>query len=137
MKLSGLKTNAAALAGGVWQRDIVGMGNIEFLVRGTNNPDYRRRMQAMIRALPASKRKGGTVDVVEMDRITGVCLLDHALLDWKNVEDEAGKPIPYSKDQAELYLTDPDYSPFRDGVFIAATSADNEASEGEETTAKN
>ncbi|MCB1499710.1 MAG: hypothetical protein KDK07_07945 [Bauldia sp.] len=137
MKINSLKTNAAAAAEGRWVKDLPGLGNIELKVRGTNNPEFRRRQQAMYRALPPAKRNKGVIDPVEQDRILGVCLLDHCLLDWRNVEDETGAPIPFSRAAAEPFLTDPDYSTFRDGVLTAASSVDDEDGEAEAETEKN
>ncbi|HEX4302831.1 MAG TPA: hypothetical protein VHZ78_08555 [Rhizomicrobium sp.] len=137
MKLSSLKNNADIANKGRWQKDIVGLGDIELFVRGTSNPDYRRRMQSMIRALPPSKRKGGVVDPVELDRITGVCLLDHSLGDWKNVEGDDGKMSDYSYEQAKVFLTSADYASFRDGVLIAAMAVDAEDDEADGVTEKN
>lgn len=137
MKLSQLKVNAEAASQGRWVGELQGLGDIEFFVRGTNNVGYRRRMQALIRALPPKKRKKGIVDPAEMDRIIGLCLLDHALLNWKNVTDDDDKEIPYSREQAEVYLTDPDYGAFRDGVLVAASSVDDDEEEEDEVTEKN
>jgi hypothetical protein len=114
-----------------------GLGDIEVLVRGTSNPDYRRRMQAMIRALPPSKRLKGVVDPVEMDRIIGTCLCDHVLLDWKNVQTDDGKQVAFSPDAARPFLTDPAYAAFRDGVLAAASSVDEELLEDHQDTEKN
>jgi hypothetical protein len=135
MKL--LKTNVAAAGQGRWVRDLAGLGDIEVLVRGTSNPDYRRRMQAMIRALPPSKRLKGVVDPVEMDRIIGTCLCDHVLLDWKNVQTDDGKQVAFSPDAARPFLTDPAYAAFRDGVLAAASSVDEELLEDHQDTEKN
>ncbi|MBN9022168.1 MAG: hypothetical protein J0H08_08765 [Rhizobiales bacterium] len=132
MRMNSLKTNAAAAAEGRWVGDLPGLGNIEVKVRGTNTPEYRRRQQAMYRALPPTKRQKGVVDPLEQDRIVGVCLLDHVLLDWKNVEDEEGNTIPFSKGAAEPFLTDPAYAAFRDGVLIAASSVDDEEAAADE-----
>lgn len=137
MKISSLKTNAAAAAEGRWVKDLPGLGDIEVKVRGTNTPEYRRRQQAMIRALPPSKRNKGMIDPAEQDRILGICLLDHCLLDWKNVEGDDGTPIPFSRGAAEPLLTNPDFSAFRDGVLTAATSVDDEEIEAEGETEKN
>jgi hypothetical protein len=137
MKLSDLKSNSAAVNSGRWVKDIPGMGNIELFVRGTNNPDYRRRMQQMVRALPPSKRSKGIIDPVELDRITGVCLRDCSLSDWKNVEGDDGAAVPYSKEMASIYLTDPNFGAFRDGVLTAAASVEEEDAESDEQTEKN
>ena len=137
MKLSDLKTNAAAANAGRWQKDIPGLGNIEVFVRSANNPDYRRRTQALIRALPPNKRPKGIVDPVEMDRINGICLLDHSLSDWRNMEGDDGQAIPYSKEQAKIYLTDPQWSVFREGVHLAALTVEDENAEADEEIEKN
>ena len=135
MKFSALKGNADNEPR--WQKDIPGMGDIELLVRSTNNPDYRKRFQAMVRALPPSKKAKGVIDPVELDRITGVCLLDHSLSDWKNVEGEKCEAVPYSKEQATIFLTTPEYGAFRDGVLTAAVSVGDEDAESEEQMEKN
>lgn len=137
MKLNSLKTNAAAAIEGRWVKDMPGLGNIEVRVLGTNNPAYRRRLQAMYRALPPAKRKNGAIDPIENDRIIGTCLLDHCLLDWRNVEDDDGNPIPYSREAATPLLTEPDFAAFRDGVLAAASSVDDEEAEADEDTEKN
>lgn len=137
MKIQSAKVDSAAIQseGGVWQGDLPELGDIEVLVRGLNNKQYRLKFEAMVRALPPNKRKNGAVDPIERDRITGVCLLECNLLGWRNVEDDNGAPVPYSKDQAKVYLTDPDYQKFRDGVFVASsrvgelTEEDNAAME--------
>ncbi len=137
MKLSDLKSNADAANKGRWMKDLPGMGDMEFFVRGTNNPDYRRRMQALIRALPPNKRKNGNIDPLEMDRINGICLLDCSLTDWRNVEGADGQDQPYSYDQAKIYLTDPVWSKFRDGVHVAALTVEDEDAEADAVTEKN
>lgn len=123
MKITSAKVDDAAIQSmdGVWQEDLPELGDIALKVRGLNNKQYRLKFEAMVRALPPGKRKNGNVDPVERDRLIGACMLEHVLLDWKNIEDEAGNPVPYSKEQAKVYLTDPDYQKFRDAVFIAAT----------------
>lgn len=137
MKLSSLKVNSAAIQKGRWIDDLPDLGDIRVLVRGLNNPDYRRLQQKMVRALPPNKRRNGAVDPQEMDRITGVCLARHALLDWQNVEDDGGNALPYSKEQAEEFMSNPDYRKFRDGVFIAASQVEEEDEEDNEATEKN
>lgn len=137
MKINSFKTNAAAAIEGRWVNDLPGLGNIEVKVRGTNNPEYRRRLQAMYRALPPTKRKNGVVDPIENDRIIGVCLLNHCLLDWRGLENDDGSPLPYSKEAATPLLTDPNFGAFRDGVFAAASSVDDEEAEADEETEKN
>lgn len=139
MKIKSARVDNAAIQSdvGVWQDDLPELGDIAVLVRGLNNKQYRLKFEAMVRALPPSKRKNGAVDPIERDRITGVCLQECALLDWRNVEDDDGKPVPYGKDQAKIYLTDPDYTKFRDGVFVAASRVGEVSEEDNAATEKN
>lgn len=132
MKLSTLKSARDYSAR--WVKDIPGLGDIELLVRPTGNPDYRRKMQAMFRALPPSKKTKGAIDPVEQDRITSACLNECSLQGWKNVEDDSGKTLEYSKELATEYLQ---YPGFRDGALIAASSLDDEDAESNEQTEKN
>lgn len=132
MKLSALK--ATRDYSPRWVKDVPGMGDIELLVRPTGNPEYRRKMQALFRALPPSKKAKGNIDPVEQDRITAICLNECSLSDWKNVEGDDGKTIPYSKELATEYLQFP---AFRDGVLIAAASLDDEDAESNEQIEKN
>lgn len=139
MKITAAKINDAAIQSmdGVWQEDLPELGDLAVLVRGLNNKQYRMKFEAMVRALPPSKRKNGNVDPIERDRLIGICMLDHVLLDWKNVEGSDGVAIPYSKDQAKIFLTDPDYQKFRDGVFVAATRVGEAIEEDLASTEKN
>lgn len=134
--LTKIDNSAIQSTDGVWQDDLPELGDIAVLVRGMNNKQYRLKFEAMVRALPPSKRKNGSVDPLERDRLTGICMLEHILLDWKNVMLN-GAVIPYSKDQAREFLTDPDYSKFRDGVFVAATRVGEIAEDDNADTEKN
>lgn len=139
MKIQSAKVNNAAIQSldGEWQSDLPELGDIAVRVRGLNNKQYRLKFEAMVRALPPNKRKNGAVDPTERDRITGSCMLEHVLQDWRGVEDETGQPIMYSKDQAAIFLTDPDYQKFRDGVFVAATRVGEITEEDSAVTEKN
>jgi hypothetical protein len=137
MKMDSTKVDSAAIEAddGVWQGDLPELGDIRVKVRGLNNRRYRLKFEAMVRALPPNKRRNGAVDPLERDRIVGVCMLEHVLVDWENVEDPG--PIPYSKDKAKIYLTDPDYQKFRDAVFTAASRVGEMVEEDAAATEKN
>lgn len=139
MKITSAKVNSAAIqaAGGEWQDDLPELGDVAVLVRGINNEQYSAKFEAMVAALPPSKRKNGRVRASERSRIMGSCMLEHVLLDWKNVEDAEGKPIPYSKEQAKMFLLDDDWMKFRDAVFVAATRVGEMSEEANAATEKN
>lgn len=139
MKISSSKVDSSVIQSeaGVWQDDLPELGDIAVLVRGLNNKQYRLKFEAMVRALPPGKRRNGAVDPTERDRIIGLCMFEHVLLDWKNVEDDQGNAIAYGKEQAKAFLTDPDYQKFREGVFVAATRVGDLAQADEAAIAKN
>lgn len=119
MKLA--KVNTAKVEGGAWVGDIPDMGDLRLRVRGINNARYRRLQQELINAVPRSERRKGRLDPEAIDNVTATCLLRTVLLGWENLECEDGRPVPFSEEQAKVYLTDPAYRAFYDAVVYAAT----------------
>ncbi|WP_131803827.1 hypothetical protein [Methylorubrum salsuginis] len=117
------------------------MGDLRLKTKGLNNAGFRKLQQTLMAAVPRQDRHQGRLPPKVMDEISAKCLLNHALIDWENLEDENGQPIPYSKDQARAFLTDPAYRPFFDACVYAATvvgeeqAAADEADEGNSQTA--
>lgn len=126
MKISELKVDVVRQEQGDWVDNIPEMQGVRLKVRGTMNKDWRKLFQRLLEAVPRKKRPGGLLDPLEQDRITAICLRDCCLLDWEGFEDDEGKPLPYSKEQANEYLTN--HRKFRDGVIWAASVvADSES----------
>jgi hypothetical protein len=130
MKLSDIALDSERQEKGAWVGDIPELEGIKLLVRGVNNSDWRRLQAKLIEAIPRKKRVG-RMDVDEQDRIQSTCLHSACLLDWEGLEDEEGKPIPYSKDLAHKLLFDPEYRKFRDAVVWAATFVAEQSNEDE------
>jgi hypothetical protein len=124
---------------GRWVSNLPDLGDIEVFVRSINNPQYRRHQQALVRALPPSKRRSGIVDPLEMDRITSICLAHDALCGdgWRNLQDESGADISFDPKTAEQMMLDPDMRRLRDGVFIAASQVEDENEDDNKATEKN
>lgn len=120
MKLSERKIDPAKREDGAWVKDIPEWDELRLKVRGIDNKDWAKRSLALIQAVPRARRVNG-LQRDDRERINGILLLDHALLDWRGLEDDEGKPEPYSKELARKYLTQPEYEPFRDAVMWAAT----------------
>ncbi|GEP05562.1 hypothetical protein [Methylobacterium oxalidis] len=132
MKLSAIKVDSARLGQGRWIGEIPEMGDLRLRVRGIGNTEYRRLQSKLFDAVPRSKRVHGRIDPDEVDRITAQCLLDTVLLDWEGLTADDGATIPYSRDLAEQYLTDPDFARFRQAVSWAATVAADEVAGNDE-----
>lgn len=120
MKLSERKIDLKMREDGAWVKDIPDWDDLKLKVMGTGNKTWAKREQALISAVPRARRMNG-LQKEDRDRINGILLRDHCLLDWRGVEDEEGKPEPFSKEAANKYLTSPEYEPFRDAVLWAAS----------------
>lgn len=120
MNLNDVKVDVVKQEQGDWVDNIPELAGVRLKVRGTMNKDWRKLSQRLIEAVPRKKRPGGQLDPSEQDRITAICLRDCCLLDWDGV-DLDGKVIAYSKEQANDFLTAPEWVRFRDAVLWAAS----------------
>lgn len=132
MKLSALTVNTDAIEQGRWIGPSTGyqipeLGDVELKVRGLVTADYRTLYANLVRGLDRSAKVGGMIAPAAADRIVSQCLLETVLLDWRNLSDDDGKPITYSKRQAEPLLNEPEFRRFRDGVVWAASIVGDEA----------
>jgi hypothetical protein len=138
MKMSEVKIDPLKLEQGDWVDKIPEMAGLRLKVRGSQNKDWRKLQQRLINSVPRNKRVAGQLDPAEQDRISIVLLRDACLLDWDGIDGEDGKPLPYSKDQANEYLTNPIYGgKFRDAVVWASTVVAELQDAGNEEDVKN
>jgi hypothetical protein len=121
MKLSDGRIDPSKLEDGSWVDNVPELLGVRFKVRGTNNKDWRKLNARLIDATPRKRRMGGRLDPDEQDRIMNELLLKTCLLDWDGIEDDDGKPLPYSLELARKLLNDPSLQKFREGVIWAAT----------------
>lgn len=135
MKLE--KIDIEKLEQGAWVGDLPEMGGLRLKTRGSNNRDWRKLQSKLIAAVPRQKRIG-SLDPDEFDRITAILLRDTALLDWEGLENVDGTPLPYSKEQAYEYLTNPEYGrKFLAAAIYAADMVAEQREEDAEQDAKN
>lgn len=137
MKLSEMKVDPQKIEQGDWVDDIQEMAGLRLKVRGAGNADWRKLQSRLLSAVPRNRRVGGNLDPAEQDRIMSILLRDACLLDWDGLEDDEGKPLPYSKEQAAKLLTDPQYAKFRDAVIWAANVVADQREADTEASAKN
>lgn len=137
MKLQKIDNNKVEHGG--WVGDIPDMGDLRIYTKGTNSSGYRKLQQTLMAAVPRSERHQGRISPARMDAISASCLLNQALLGWDNLDaddspgpgKEGRKLVPYSKEQAEIYLTDPAYRPFFEACAYAATIVGEEQAEAD------
>lgn len=134
MKLKELRIDSEAKENGIWI-DLPGFPGVRVKTRASDALPYRRFVQEQVRRLTRGMRRGD-ISLEESDRIDRQALARHSLIDWSGVEDDDGRPIPFSSEAAERFFADPDYCRFYDACRVAAFEAgdikraDLEAAEG-------
>ena len=119
MKLSSLKIDSAKIEAGAWVRDIPGLAGIALKVRGRQNALSRAFQAKALEAVSRIERITG-VDQKTSEKIDIDDLVENVLIDWSGLEDDAGRPLAFSKDEARRLLSDPDFTILRGAVAYAA-----------------
>ncbi|CAH1670771.1 MULTISPECIES: hypothetical protein [unclassified Chelatococcus] len=125
MDMQSTKVDSVVIEGGEWVKDIPQMDDLELKVRGLGCAEFKRHIARRQRALPKGARhRDGSIDPQLQETIATEAMIETILLDWRNLDD-GGVPVPYSKEKAREYLTNPDYRLFRDAVSWAANTVAN------------
>lgn len=104
MKLSQLASNLTAEREGAWVALPCG---IQVKVARLNNPAARARQDELRAPYKHLLRRGGEIPREESRRFLRETVCETVLLDWKGIEDEKGKEIPYTAEFAkELFAQD-------------------------------
>jgi len=105
-------------------------------VRGNGNSDARRLRDKIVSAIPVKERISG-ISIEQQDEITNRALIETVLLDWANIADDEGNPIPFDAELAASWIRDPDYENFRTAVMWAGNEVAEIGSENVEADSKN
>lgn len=137
MDIALLTVDAEAISEGQWVNEIPRLGDVRLRVRGLTSPEVESLRARKLRAVPTNERsRDGMPNHAAMTRITGEVLYEAVLLDWDGIVQD-GKPVPYSKELAREWLTNPRFRKFADAVAQAATFVDNGEAEATEALAGN
>lgn len=138
MDISAFKRDASVIEDGKWVGEIPGYGDVKLRVRGRSSRAFDSAYSQLLRDLPRHDRErdGMTPTPEARDRCFALALHAAVLIDWDGISDN-GARVPYEKELAARWLTDPDYEPFRDAVSWAAGVVDNEAAAINEAIEKN
>lgn len=126
MKIGAIKDIGRRIEQGGWVTKIAGMGDLQLKVRARFNTDYVRRQKELWDQAPESdkRRDPETEQPVLTDeaqrRHDAILLRDTVLVDWRNLEDEDGRQVPFSAEVASELLLDPEQPAFRNAVSFAA-----------------
>jgi hypothetical protein len=90
----------------------------------------------LIAAVPRQRRANG-LEPEDRLRINSILLRETSLLDWRGIENGTGEPLPFSKEVANKYLTDPEYEAFLWACMWAANVVAQQGQDEIEQDAKN
>lgn len=105
MKLSTIKAAGAASLHGTWVDVIPSLPGVRLKVCAANNPKSRAIVTEFYANAPRGKRSKEELDAVERRQI-----LEAILVDWDGITDDEGAPIPFTREKAEEFLSDPEIS---------------------------
>lgn len=112
MKLSDIKAVTHKIEQGAWVSDLPNLPGISVKVRGYGNSDYRRLLTKLRAGMSAEESN----DPFQQEQLDARLLYETILIDWHGIDD-----MPFSAENAETLLSDPDMAVFRMGVNYAAS----------------
>lgn len=126
------QTDSAAETQGLW----IEMGdNALIKIARLGHPKHEEVMKRLRQPHVASLRAGIDLPTNVSMALTIEALAEAILIDWKGIQDDDGKEIPYSKEAAIKLLTDlPD---FRDKVVFLSSQHETFRKSALENAAKN
>lgn len=132
-KLSSFRTDPDKETEGVWFDFAEG---IRFKVARWNNPKFRQLVEKLARPHARTFRRSGRRGEM-WESIVKQAAARTILLDWENVEDDNGKPLKYSPDEALRVFEDPALKAIYE--FVVETAIDESAylQEDQEDAEKN
>lgn len=132
MKLNALKQNVDKEQSGVWV-EYEGT-EVSFLIARMNNPRYTEKIRKATK-VGRGMRFRKAEDVT--DKLVLEAVAETILLDWKGLEDESGKPIPFSTSAAMEILSDPQYRDVYNFILMFASDRENFLNEEVDSIVKN
>lgn len=125
-------TDAAAEEEGVWVE--IGEG-ADLLIARFGNKNHERVLDRLRKPYRNILRTGGEIPKSRAEAIVIEAAAEALLLDWRGLEDDSGKPIPYSREMAITLMTD--LKDFRNQVAAIAMEAETYRASALAAAAKN
>lgn len=125
MDIKDLKRDMASIEGGAWVDDIPQMGELRLRVRGSGYKEYTALLARLTRSVPREERDArGNLTQEAAIRVMAEAMHAKILLEWDGLTDDK-VPVPYDKELALQWMTDPETRPFLDAVVYAAQVVEN------------
>ena len=116
-----IKTDCEKEANGVWVDFSLG---IRLKIARARNPAYRELMNKLVEPNRQDIRDD-EVDAEVLLEILKEVRSKTILLDWENIDDAEGNPIPYSSGKALEFFKDPELKDFYTFVFVTSENMEN------------
>ena len=117
MNIYSLKIDENKVNDGVWCQAF----GAEFLIRRLKNKDAQSMLNKLLKPHKAAQRHGTLKDEVLTDIMVKV-ISETVLMDWKSVEDQKGKEIPFNPENAYKLLSE--IEPLRETILEFAQDQD-------------
>ena len=116
-----IKTDLQKETQGVW---IDFEAGIRLKIARARNPAYNELMRKLTEPHRKTIREGGA-ELELLENLQRQVRAKTILLDWKNIEDETGKTIKYSSEQALEFFHDPELRDFYTFVILESENMAN------------
>lgn len=133
-KLALIETDYASELKGRWFVHPVGY---RFLLARYGNPRFEEAYLEALNPYIEKIRANASLTEEEDLAVTLPCIARYVILDWSDIEDEAGNPIPYSPEKALEILSNPDLHEIRDWVKRKSSAIDGYRKKLNEEAVKN
>lgn len=129
MKLSSIRKDVNKSVKGVWVSEVY--GDLDVKVAEANNKEYT----AKIREILAPHRHKAKIPEKFVEDAINRATAEHILLDWRNLQDDEGNDIAYSKEKSLEIMTSPEWADLRDIITGIAQTQELYRVEGIAATA--
>ena len=101
--------------------------DIRFKVARDGSPKHKRALQSKLKQIEKLRDKG---DYNRIEHLTNEMLVRYILKDWEGIEEEGGRALDFTQDNALSIISDPQYEQIKN--FIVDCSRDESEFESEE-----
>jgi len=121
MRLSEIENDLTKENEGVW---LTFSGDIEVKIANVGNEEYIKLSEKLYKPFKKALRKD-TLDSKKHLAIAHKLMVETIILDWKGIDDDNDKPIPYSKEKALEIVQTKKYKKFVDWISNEALDLAN------------
>ena len=119
-KITEIMSDLERVENGVWVDYAAG---IRLCIASINNAQYKRQRGRLLKPHLRQIRSGQMTAEQILD-VLKPAAARHLLVGWENIEDENGRPIAYSPEQALAFFSDPALADLYQ--FVLETAGENE-----------